>query len=125
MADVTISYKGSEIASMSATGTKTLLTEGKYCEDDITIDYTAPGGGGVQTAYVTDLYASMVLYYTDANMVTQSGYEIVGQYLPIGTLVFVYNEGPTPFPSQPSGLTQLVSYGSVAKGQYIVYEVTG
>lgn len=42
MADVTISYKGSEIASMSATGTKTLLTEAKYCEDDITVVYTKP-----------------------------------------------------------------------------------
>lgn len=42
MADVTISYKGSEIASMSATGTKTLLTEAKYCEDDITVAYTKP-----------------------------------------------------------------------------------
>lgn len=42
MADVTISYNGNEIASMSATGTKTLLTEAKYCEDDITIDYVKP-----------------------------------------------------------------------------------
>ena len=40
MPDVTISYKGSQIASMDASGTKTLLTEGKYCEDDITIQYT-------------------------------------------------------------------------------------
>lgn len=46
MADVEISYKGSTIASMSASGTKTLLTEGKYCEDDITVEYTSPGGGG-------------------------------------------------------------------------------
>lgn len=40
MPDVTISYKGSQIASMDASGTKTLLTEGKYCEDDITVSYT-------------------------------------------------------------------------------------
>jgi len=46
MADVEISYKGSTIATMSASGTKTLLTEGKYCEDDITVEYTSPGGGG-------------------------------------------------------------------------------
>lgn len=46
MADVEISYKGNTIASMSDSGTKTLLTEGKYCEDDITIEYTSPGGGG-------------------------------------------------------------------------------
>lgn len=42
MADVTITYKGNEIATMSATGTKTLLTEAKYCEDDITVAYTKP-----------------------------------------------------------------------------------
>lgn len=42
MPDVTISYKGNSIATMSASGTKTLLTEGKYCEDDITVAYTAP-----------------------------------------------------------------------------------
>lgn len=47
MSDITISYKGSSIATMDATGTKTLLTEGKYCEDDITVDYVKPSGGGL------------------------------------------------------------------------------
>ena len=42
MADVTINYKGSEIADMSASGTKTLLTSGTFCEDDITISYAKP-----------------------------------------------------------------------------------
>lgn len=42
MPDVTISYKDSQIASMDASGTKTLLTEGKYCEDDIVVSYTKP-----------------------------------------------------------------------------------
>lgn len=46
MADVTISYKGNEIASMSTTGVKTLLTSGAFCEDDITVAYTKSGGGG-------------------------------------------------------------------------------
>ena len=46
MSDITISYKGASIATMDASGTKTLLTEGKYCEDDITIDYVKSGGGG-------------------------------------------------------------------------------
>ena len=284
MADVTISYKGSEIASMSATGTKTLLTEAKYCEDDITVAYTKPsapsptyqaktnitpttssqtitadagydalssvqinampsgsastpattitanptisvvnngstaqvyvtvsasqsitptvaagyvssgtagtvtvsgsrtelltskaaatytptttaqtiaanqyligaqtiagdanliaenikkdvsifsvvgtyeggGGGGVQTAYVDGLSASVILYYTDANMTVQSGRFISDAYLPLGTLVFVYNNGPVmPFP--PTGLTKLVEY-TAGLNSYIVYEVTG
>ena len=46
MSDITINYKGSSIATMDASGTKTLLTEGKYCEDDIEIVYVSPGGGG-------------------------------------------------------------------------------
>lgn len=45
MADVTINYKGEAIAAMSASGTKTLETEGKYCEDDIEVVYVSPGGG--------------------------------------------------------------------------------
>ena len=43
---VSIKYKGSEIAALTATGTKTLNTEGKYCEDDITVQNTESGGGG-------------------------------------------------------------------------------
>ena len=46
MSDITISYKGSSIATMDTSGTKTLLTEGKYCEDDIEIVYDKPAGGG-------------------------------------------------------------------------------
>ena len=45
MADVTINYEGSTIATMSASGTKTLLTQGKYCTDDIEVVYASPGGG--------------------------------------------------------------------------------
>lgn len=42
MPDVEISYKGSQIASMNATGVKTLLTSSMFCEDDITVSYTKP-----------------------------------------------------------------------------------
>lgn len=47
MSDITISYKGNSIATMDASGTKTLLTEGKYCEDDIEVAYVKPSGGGI------------------------------------------------------------------------------
>ena len=43
---VSIKYKGNEIASMTATGTKTLNTEGKYCEGNIIVENTESGGGG-------------------------------------------------------------------------------
>lgn len=42
MPDVEISYKGSQIASMSASGVKTLLTGDSFCEDDIIVSYTKP-----------------------------------------------------------------------------------
>lgn len=41
---VTISYKNSTIATMNATGVKTLLTGATFCEDDIVVSYTAPSG---------------------------------------------------------------------------------
>ena len=283
MADVSITYKGNEISSMSATGTKTLLTEGKYCEDDITVAYTKPaapspslqsktnitpttssqtitadqgydglssvqinampsgsastpattitatpsisvvdgggdvliyatvsatqsitpsvsagyvasgtagtvtvsgsttnilpskaattytptttnqtiahgqylkgdqlilgdahlvaenikkdvsifgvtgtyegGGGGVQTAYVDGVEASDTLYYTDASMTAQSGRFIYDAYLPIGSLIIVYNDGPS-MPFSPTGVTQLAKW-AVMMQEFIVYEVTG
>ena len=45
MADVTLTYKGSTIAEMNATGSKTLKTSGKYCEGDIGVSYVKPEGG--------------------------------------------------------------------------------
>lgn len=44
MADVNITYKGVSIATMDDSGTKTLETGGKYCEDDISVAYTKPSG---------------------------------------------------------------------------------
>ena len=40
MADVELKYKGAVVATLDETGTKTLKTSGKYCEDDITVSYT-------------------------------------------------------------------------------------
>ena len=39
MADITLSYKGSTIAEVSASGTTKLNTKGKFCEDDISLQY--------------------------------------------------------------------------------------
>lgn len=46
MSDVSISYKNNVIATMDASGSKVLGTKGKYCEDDIEIDYVKPESGG-------------------------------------------------------------------------------
>lgn len=42
--DVTISYKGSPIATINTSGTTTLNTAGTYCEDDIEVVYTKTQG---------------------------------------------------------------------------------
>ena len=62
MPDITINYEGNAIATTSTSGTTTLLTAGKYCDDDIEVVYVSPGGG--ETTY----YADSGLMYT-ANMV--------------------------------------------------------
>ena len=46
MADLTIRFKGQPIVELSDTGTKTLKTAGKYCEDDISVEYSKPAVGG-------------------------------------------------------------------------------
>jgi len=46
VADVTATYDGNEIGSLSNSGTMTLETAGTYCDDDIEIVYVKSGGGG-------------------------------------------------------------------------------
>ena len=46
MADLIINYKGQTVLELSESGTKTLKTAGKYCEDDIIVEYAKPAGGG-------------------------------------------------------------------------------
>jgi len=62
MADVSISYGGTEIATMDDSGAKTLQTSGKYCEDDITVTYTKSGGG------TKELYVFTQANYTNTNV---------------------------------------------------------
>lgn len=50
MAEVTINYKDAAIATMDASGTKTLQTQGKYCEDNIEVVYDRPSGGTISTS---------------------------------------------------------------------------
>ena len=52
MSSVDINYKGFKIAGLDESGIKTLLTEGKYCEDDIEVVYTKPTPS-LQTKSVT------------------------------------------------------------------------
>ena len=53
MAGVQIRYRNNLIAQMGASGDKTLLTEGKYLDDDVTVTYTAPSGPSLGTKTIT------------------------------------------------------------------------
>lgn len=52
MADVTITYKGETLATMDATSSKVLDTQGQYCEDDIRVAYVKPSSGTPAIAIV-------------------------------------------------------------------------
>lgn len=57
MADVTVSYKGNDILEMSDSGSATLKTGGKYCEDDIEVEYVKPSDTDTLVIKgVTDVY---------------------------------------------------------------------
>lgn len=47
MADVEIKYNNATIASLNDSGTEVLETNGTFLTDDITVEYTKSGGGGV------------------------------------------------------------------------------
>lgn len=78
MADVSISYKGNEIASMNATGVKTLLTGSTFCEGDITVTYTKPAAPTptLQTKSVT--YTPSTSQQT-ASITADAGYDALGE----------------------------------------------
>lgn len=53
MADITISYKGNTIAEVSESGTTTLGTANKYCEDNIAITYVQPNPSSATDITIT------------------------------------------------------------------------
>lgn len=85
MADVTLTYKGNTIAELSDSGSKTIQTAGKYCEDDIGLTYVSPGGGGaVLPSFMNHLESGTftVESGTDKNI------ELSGISLPKGIIIF-------------------------------------
>ena len=53
MSGVNIEYKGESIATIPDTGSKTIKTQGKYCEGDILVEYEAPPTPTLQSKTVT------------------------------------------------------------------------
>lgn len=78
MSEVNINYKGTKIAGMDASGTKTLLTSGKYCEGNISVEYTRPSAP-------TPSYQSKTKSYTPSEtaqsetVTADSGYDALSQ----------------------------------------------
>lgn len=76
MSEVNIKYNGSSIATMNESGTKTLLTAGKYCPADFQVEYNRPTIPDLPAEYViglvrdandnyafTDLFAGITAAY--------------------------------------------------------------
>lgn len=73
MSDLIINYKGQSIATLDETGTKTLLTQGKYCEGNIEVAYNKP----LLTPYVIRPDAELVGSYSyDKRIVADEGVTI-------------------------------------------------
>lgn len=64
MADVTLSYKDSDILELSDSGSATLKTGGTYCEADIEVEYVKPSGGGIRSVDGTVTLASSANFPT-------------------------------------------------------------
>ena len=124
MADVTITYKGNSIATMSASGTKTLLTEGKYCEDDITVDYTAPtpSAGSATTPATTITVSTSGLITATASTSQSITPTVVAGYVSAGTAGTVSVSGSNTkqlTAKAAATYTPTTADQTIASGQYL------
>lgn len=78
MADVTLTYKGSTIAEMDASGSKTLKTAGKYCEGDIGVSYVKPSGGGGSTDNEDAIINRTITSYSNPRVIRIGWYAFYG-----------------------------------------------
>lgn len=120
MADLIINYKGNPIAELSESGTKTLKTAGKYCEDDISVEYSKPAGGDhtYQVGHAvsvlemdTDMFTSRAIsitpHYKDSAAEVTSGTTLTSQVdCNIGDLVIAAIVTRSPL-TVPDGWTRI------------------
>lgn len=92
MAEVAIKYKGSTIAEMNEAGTKTLSTGGKYCEGDISVQYTRPAADEpevVQANYKQFSYTSAAAVASQYVTVVSGDPDVAAHYADETALVTV------------------------------------
>lgn len=113
MAEVTINYKDAVIATMDASGTKTLQTQGKYCEDDIEVVYARPSApSGTKQISITQNGTTVedVAAYANAEISVnvQGGGDTLGEWA-ADTLINYEN----------AALTSIRSYAFAESGSQI------
>lgn len=78
MSDITVTFKNETILTMDASGSKDLLTQGKYCEDDISISYVKPSSGEDDTL-TKKLNNTLTSYEnSDLTSIPQGGLNFMG-----------------------------------------------
>ena len=85
---VTVKYKGSAVAELTESGSKTLKTSGKYCEADIVVENTKDAAAEITDGIVVkardaDGYVTKIDYYGETlpNCAFGSRYEYLGSKL--------------------------------------------
>ena len=109
MPDVEISYKGSQIASMSASGVKTLLTGDSFCEDDIVVSYTKPSAS-LQSKSVTPTESAQTV-------TADPGYDGLSQ-VSVGAISSSYVGSNVPRQAAQT-ITPTTTDQTIASGKYL------
>ena len=109
---VTITYGGSTIASLSASGSKTLLTAGKYCEGNIGVSYQAESTPNYRK-YTGTIDTDVVGTGAKALLVTSD--EVAAHYTDSTFKVAVYF---TPSPEVAYAIIQVTGYNVANKEPY-------
>ncbi len=112
---VTIGYNGDTIASLSSSGTRTLLTAGKYCEDNITVAYqesvvTLPNYRKYEGTITQDVVGA-----GDTKVLLVTSEEVAAHYTDSSFKVAVHF---TPDPEVPYAILQVTGYNTAMQEPY-------
>lgn len=125
--DVVVSLGSSSIASLDNTGSVTLATQNTYLTDDITVEYTKSGGGGIETVSA-HFNGVGTCYYTDGNGTVQNSAATTDTVVTalLGSIIMVACElSPAAAVSNCTKITD-ISMGNRANYKYVtILQATG